>query len=216
MKSIEIKGSVRKELGKSSTKKLRASGNVPCVIYGGNENLHFSVFENDLKHLIYTPNVYAVDLNVDGKSYKAILKDIQFHPVTDHVIHVDFMEVFDNKPTVVKIPVEITGSSIGIKNGGKLRLRRRNLRVKGMVKDIPDTLKIDITKVDIGDVVKVEDVTYSNLEILDPKRSMVVGVISSRLAAKGMTIEEETPEAEETAAVTEEATETEETAPKEE
>lgn len=215
MKSLEIKGSERKELGKSHTKKLRAKGNIPCVIYGGEKNLHFYVFENDLKNLVYTPNVYLVDLNIDGKTYKAIMKDIQFHPVTDHILHIDFIEVFEDRPAIIKIPIEITGSSIGIKNGGKLRLRRRNLKVKGLTKHMPDTLNIDITQVDIGDVVKVEDLSYSNLEILDPKRSMVVGIISSRLAAKGMTIEEETvetAEGEEGA----EATTTEATAPTEE
>lgn len=215
MKSLEIKGSERKELGKNHTKKLRAKGNIPCVIYGGEKNLHFYVFENDLKNLVYTPNVYLVDLNIDGKTYKAIMKDIQFHPVTDHILHIDFIEVFEDRPAIIKIPIEITGSSIGIKNGGKLRLRRRNLKVKGLTKHMPDTLNIDITQVDIGDVVKVEDLSYSNLEILDPKRSMVVGIISSRLAAKGMTIEEETvetAEGEEGA----EATTTEATAPTEE
>ncbi len=194
MKSIEIKGTERKDFGKSSIKKLRVNGNIPCVIYGGEKNIHFSVFGNDLKNLVYTPNVYLVNLNIDGKSYKAIMKDIQFHPVTDHILHIDFIEVFEDRPAIIKIPVEITGSSIGIKNGGKLRLRRRNLKVKGLVKFIPDTLNIDVTKVDIGDVIKIDDLSYPNLEILDPGKSMVVGVISSRLAAKGMTVEDTTAE----------------------
>jgi large subunit ribosomal protein L25 len=201
MKSLEIKGNERKELGKSSIKKLRVNGNVPCVIYGGEKNIHFSVFGNDLKNLVYTPNVYLVHLNIDGKSYKAIMKDIQFHPVTDHILHVDFIEVFEDRPAIIKIPVEITGSSIGIKNGGKLRLRRRNLKVKGLVKYIPDTLNIDVTKVDIGDVIKIDDLSYPNLEILDPGKSMVVGVISSRLAAKGMTVEDTTTTTETTEVV---------------
>ena len=219
MKSLEIKGSERKDLGKSIIKKLRAGGNVPCVIYGGEKNIHFSVFENDLKSLVYTPNIYLVNLNIDGKVYKAIMKDIQFHPVTDHIIHIDFMEVFEDKPAVIKLPIEITGNSIGIKNGGKLRLRKRNLKVKGLVKYMPDTLNIDITKLDIGGVIKVDDLSYDNLEILDPGRAMVLGVISSRLAAKGMTIEEETGETAEgaaEAATGEESAQTEETAAKEE
>ncbi|MBN2347553.1 MAG: 50S ribosomal protein L25/general stress protein Ctc [Bacteroidales bacterium] len=191
MKSLEIKGTLRKELGKKETKKLRKENMVPCVMYGGENNVHFYAHENLFKDLVYTPKVFLVDLNLDGDKYVAILKEIQFHPVTDKIIHIDFIQIFDDKPATVKIPIELTGSSIGLKNGGKLRQRRRTLKVKGLVADLPDTLNIDISDVNIGDMVKVGDVKFKNLEILDPSRSMVVGVVSSRLAAKGMGAEEE-------------------------
>jgi len=185
MKSIEINGNLRKETGKKSTIELRNQGVVPCVIYGGKENINFSVKINDLRQIIYTHNVYLIKLNLDGQQYNAILKDTQFHPVTDEPVHLDFVEVSDNKPAVVSLPVTLTGSSIGLKEGGKLRQRRRYLKVKGMLKDLPETLVIDITDVNIGRFLKIADLKYPNLELLDPARAMVVGVATSRIA-KGM------------------------------
>ena len=186
MKTLEIKCNKRQEFGKKSTKKLRADGNVPCVLYGGEENIHFFAHENLFRNLIYTHMVHLVKLDVEGKSYKAILKDIQFHPVTDSILHIDFMEVFEDKPTVVGIPIELKGNSVGIRNGGKLRQRRRTLKVRGLIKDLPDVLDIDITDIDIGQSFKVRDLSFDNLEILDPEQAMVVGVVSSRLAAKAL------------------------------
>ena len=185
MKSIEIKANLRKETGKKSTVQLRSQGIVPCIMYGGKENINFSVKINDLRHIIYTHNVYLIKMNLEGKDYTAILKDIQFHPVTDEPIHLDFVEVSDTRPAVVSLPITITGSSIGLKEGGKLRQRRRYLKVKGMLKDLPETLVIDITDVNIGKFLKVADLNYPNLELLDPARAMVVGVATSRIA-KGM------------------------------
>lgn len=189
MKSIEIKGNLRKNLGKKHTAALRAKGEVPCVIYGGEEIVHFSSSENELHHIIYTPDVYLVKLSINSKQYQAILQDAQFHPVTDKVLHLDFIEVSDTKPAVVSLPVQITGNSIGIRAGGKLRQRRRYLKVKGLLKDLPDALAIKIDDLNIGDFIKVQDLDYSNLELLDPSRAMVVGVATSRLS-KGMELEE--------------------------
>jgi large subunit ribosomal protein L25 len=137
-----------------------------------------------------------VNFNIDGKLRQAILKEIQFHPVTDKILHIDFIEVSDNKPAVVDIPVELSGNSIGIRNGGKLRQRRRLLKVKGLISDMPDVLAIDITDLNIGDSFKVRDIQYDKLEMLDPPQAMVVGVVSSRIAAKGMITVEEEPKAE--------------------
>jgi large subunit ribosomal protein L25 len=193
MKSIEIKASLRKELGKKESNDLRKQDKIPCVMYGGKDNIHFSAIAKDFRHIIYTHDVYLVNLDIDGTKYQALLKDLQFHPVTDAVIHLDFVQVFEDKPVVIELPVTISGTSEGILAGGKLRQRRRYLKTKGLVKDFPDYLNIDITPLNIGDFVKVGDLKFENLELLDPARSMVVGVASSRVA-KGMELVEVTPE----------------------
>lgn len=185
MKSIEISANLRKETGKKQTKALRKSGQVPCVMYGGEDTIHFSAEAKDFRHIIYTPDVFIVNLNIDGKKHSAILKDIQFHPVTDELLHIDFIQVFEDAPAIVSLPVSVVGNSAGIRAGGKLRQRRRYLKVKGLVKDLPETLEIDITKLEIGDFIKVGDLDFKNLELLDPTRAMIVGVSASRLS-KGM------------------------------
>ena len=172
MKTYDLTGNVRKETGKKSTKNLRKEKRVPCVLYGGKEIVHFSAFENDFQNLLHTTNVYIVNLELDGKNFKAILQDFQFHPVTDKIMHADFIEVFDDKKVIIKIPIHLTGSSEGIKEGGKLRQRRRHLKVKGLPKDMPDHLDIDIADMNIGDVKKIGDLLYDNLELLDPQRAM--------------------------------------------
>jgi len=196
MKTIAIKGSFRTELGKKNARQLRKAGNIPCVIYGKEENSHFYAHENSFLNLIYTHESHLVKLNIDGKEFKAVLKDIQFHTVTDKVIHVDFMEVLDNKPVIINIPIVITGDSVGIKAGGKLRIKRRSLKVKGYADDIPEYLTVDITDVKIHESIKVGDLSFDKLELLDPKISTVLTVAISRVALKT----EEEEEAEEVAA----------------
>jgi len=186
MKTLEIKGALRQGLGKKESKDLRKQGIIPCVMYGGEKNLHFSAHENQFKKLIYTPDVFLVKLEVDGQAFDAVMQEIQFHPVTDSILHIDFVQVFPDKKVTVNLPVELTGSSVGIRAGGKLRQRRRNLKVNGLIKDMPDRLEIDLSDLDIGDSMKVGDLSYNNLEVLDPPRAMVAGVVSSRLIAKGM------------------------------
>ncbi len=190
MKTFQISVKKREKLGKGETRRLRQQEMVPCVMYGGKENLHFYAHENFFKKIIISPDVYIVLLDIEGEQRKAIMQEIQFHPVTDKITHIDFIEVFDDKPVVATIPVELVGSSIGILNGGKLRQRRRYLKVKGLIKHLPEKLEIDITNVDISDVVKIGDLDYPNLEILDPARSMMVSVVSSRVALKGMELED--------------------------
>jgi large subunit ribosomal protein L25 len=190
MRTIEIKAQPREKTGKSETKKLRNEGNVPCVMYGGEETLHFYSQENDFNELVYTPNVYIITINIKGEKYKAVLKDIQFHPVTDKIAHIDFIQVFEDKPVTVIVPVNLTGDSVGLKAGGKLRLKRRRLTIKGKIDALPDKLDIDISDLDIGQTIKVDELSYDGIEILDPPRAMVVAVISSRLAMKGMEITE--------------------------
>ena len=192
MKTIEIKGSFRTVLGKKSTKQLRRAGNVPCVIYGKEQNIHFHAHENSFTNLVYTHDAHLVKLNLEGKEYRVVLQDIQFHPVTDKIIHADFIEVFDNKPVITSLPIMVSGESIGVKGGGKLRIKRRHLKVKGFTSDIPDFLSIDIADVKIHQSVKVGDLSYEKLELLDPKITTVLSVASSRVAQK--TEEEEAAE----------------------
>ncbi|HDZ40458.1 MAG TPA: 50S ribosomal protein L25/general stress protein Ctc [Bacteroidetes bacterium] len=191
MRTLEIIANKREKTGKSETKKLRDEGNVPCVMYGGKETIHFYSHENNFNELVYTPSVYIVTINVNGEKHKGVLKDIQFHPVSDKISHIDFVEVSDNKPVTVIIPVNLKGDSVGLKAGGKLRLKRRHLTIRGYIDALPDKLDIDITNLDIGQTIKVNELSFDGIEILDPPRAMVVAVISSRLAMKGMEITEQ-------------------------
>jgi large subunit ribosomal protein L25 len=184
MKTIEINGSVRKELGKKSSKELRKANMVPCVIYGGKENIHFYTHGNNFTKLVYTADAHLVNLKLEDKEYTLVLKEIQYHPVTDKIIHIDFTEVAANKPVTIAIPIKVSGDSVGVLAGGKLRIRRRSLLVKGFPNDIPEFLPIDITDVKIHQSIKVGDLSFDKIELLDPKRSMVLAVATSRVAQK--------------------------------
>jgi large subunit ribosomal protein L25 len=184
MKTIEIKGSYRTELGKKSSKELRKSGNVPCVIYGKEKNIHFFAHENSFKNLVYTPAAHLVKLNIDDKEYKAVLKDMQFHPVKDNILHADFIEIHDNKPVVINIPIKVSGDSVGVIAGGKLSIKRRSLKVKGLADDLPEALPINITDLKIHEGIKVGELSYDKIELLDPKKSMVLTIATSRVAQK--------------------------------
>lgn len=184
MKTIEIKGSFRTELGKKSTKQSRKAGNVPCVIYGKEENIHFQAPELGFKNLVYTPEAHIVKLIIDNKEFDVILKDMQFHPVSDKILHADFVEIFDDKPVVIGVPIKITGDSVGVIAGGKLSIKRRTIKVKGLPKDLPEHLTIDITNLKIHEGVKIGDLSFDKIELLDPKKSMVLTIATSRVAAK--------------------------------
>jgi len=204
MKTIEIKGSFRTELGKKSSRETRKTGNVPCVIYGKEKNIHFHAHENSFKHLVYTPEAHMVKLSIDDKVYKAVLKDMQFHPVSDRILHADFIEILETKPVVINIPIKVSGDSVGIISGGKLYIKRRTLKVKGLADDLPESLPIDITDLKIHDSFKVGDLSYPKIELLDPKKSMVLNIATSRVAQKS---EEEILAEETLAAVAAEAAE---------
>jgi large subunit ribosomal protein L25 len=137
MKTIEIKGSLRTELGKKGSRDIRKSGGVPCVIYGQGQNVHFHAPELAFKNLIYTHEAHLVDLNIDNEIHKVVLKDIQYHPVSDKILHADFMEVADDKPVTINIPIKVSGVSVGVIAGGKLTIKKRSLKVKGLPKDLP-------------------------------------------------------------------------------
>jgi large subunit ribosomal protein L25 len=184
MKTIEIKGSFRSELGKKSSREIRKSGSVPCVIYGKEQNVHFHAPELAFKNLIYTHEAHLVDLNIDNEIHHAVLKDVQYHPVSDKILHADFMEVADDKPVTINIPIKVSGDSVGVIAGGKLTIKKRNLKVKGFPKDLPEHLNIDITNLKIHDSVKVGDMSFDKIELLDPRKLMVLTIATSRVAAK--------------------------------
>jgi large subunit ribosomal protein L25 len=184
MKTIEIKGTFRTELGKKSSKGIRKSGGVPCVIYGKEKNIHFSAPELSFKNLVYTPAAHLVKLIIDDKEYDAVLKDMQFHPVKDNILHADFIEIHEKTPVIINIPIKVSGDSVGVIAGGKLSIKRRTLKVKGLAKDLPEALAVDITNLKIHEGVKVGDLTYDKIELLDAKKSLVLTIATSRVAQK--------------------------------
>jgi large subunit ribosomal protein L25 len=187
MQTIEISGAIRNSLGKKATKEVRAEEKVPCVLYGGSEPIHFAVNEVGFKDLVYSPNVYLIDLNLDGKHYKAIQQDIQFHPVSDKILHVDFMNISEDKPIVMEIPVKLEGLAEGVKAGGKLQLEMRKLKVKGLSKDLPDALTVNIENLGLGKGTQVKELSFPNLEILNAKNAVVVSVKLTRAARAAAT-----------------------------
>ncbi len=184
MKTFELKGEVRSELGKKASKAVRNGEAVPCVLYGGKENLHFTATESDLRKLVYSPDVFVVELNIGKTATKAIMKDLQFHPVTDKVLHIDFLEVSDKKPVVVEIPVKLSGLAEGVKAGGKLSLEMRKLKVKGIYSNIPEAITIDVTNLGLGKSIQVGKVEVKDMELLNAKNAVVAQVKLTR-AARG-------------------------------
>ena len=195
MKSITIKGSKRESVGKVATKALRNAGMVPCVIYGGDKPVHFSAEELAFKKLVYTPNVYTATINVDGQEIQTILQDIQFHPVTDRIIHVDFYQLFDDKEITMNIPVKLTGTSPGVLNGGSLRFTNRKLKVKALPANLPDFISADISKLKIGSKLVVTSLFNDAYTFMHPDNTVVVQVRTSRNATVSVDDEEETTEA---------------------
>jgi len=197
MKSITIKGSKRESVGKVATKALRNAGMVPCVIYGGKSPIHFSAEEKAFKNLVYTPNVYTASLDVDGQKIAAILQDIQFHPVTDKIIHVDFYQLFDDKEITMNIPVKLTGTSPGVLNGGSLRFTNRKLKVKALPANLPDYIAADISGLKIGNKLVITSLKNDDYTFMHPDNTVVVQVRTSRNATAEDVEEEEeaTPEA---------------------
>lgn len=184
MKTFELTGSARADFGKKAAKNIRAEKNVPCVLYGGETHVNFTVAAADLQRLIYTPEVYVVNLTIDGKACKAVVKETQFHPLTEKVLHMDFLEVSEQKPVAVEIPVQLTGLAEGVKAGGKLSLEMRKLRVKGIYTQIPERIVIDVTNVGLGKKIQVADVVVEGLQVMNAKNAVVAQVKLTR-AARG-------------------------------
>ncbi|MFA5556784.1 MAG: 50S ribosomal protein L25/general stress protein Ctc [Flavobacteriaceae bacterium] len=184
MKSILIKGSKRESVGKSATRALRNAGMVPCVLYGGGEPVHFSAEEKAFKNLVYTPNAHTVEIDLGKEKHGAILQDIQFHPVSDRVLHIDFYELNDNKEVTIDIPVKVVGNSKGVIAGGVLRLNQRKLKVKALPKNLPDFVEADITNLEMGSKLYITELKSDNYTLLHPDNTVVAQVRVSRAAMK--------------------------------
>ena len=198
MKSITINGSKRESVGKSSSRLLRNAGQVPCVLYGGEGPIHFSAPELAFSKLVYTANAYTVVIAFGEKeSYNAILQDIQFHPVSDKILHIDFYQLFDDKKISMDIPVKLNGNPIGVKLGGNLQRDKRKLRIKALPTNLPDNLEIDISELNIGDKVYITELFNENYEFLHPDNTVVCQVRRARAALVVETEEGEGEEGEE-------------------
>lgn len=181
MKTFELTGTKRDGRGKKAAKDYRKEGLVPCVLYGEGENISFNVKKEDLRKLIFTPEVYIVNLTIEGKNCKAIVKETQFHPVSDEVLHVDFYEITEDKLFSIEIPVELQGLAEGVKAGGKLNKQMRKLKVKGKYEDFPEKLVVNIDHLELGKVLKVGEIHFDNLEILNSKEAVVCSVKTTRV-----------------------------------
>ena len=192
MKSITINGSQRESVGKAATKALRNAGKVPCVVYGGDAPVHFSADELAFKDLVYTPNVHTVVIALeDGSKIECILQDIQFHPVTDRILHADFYQIFDDKEVTMNIPVKLNGNARGVRNGGVLRIVNRKLRVKALPANLPDFIEADITEMRIGHKMYITAIETDNFTILHPDNTVICQVRTSRTAVADEDEEEE-------------------------
>lgn len=203
MKSIALQGNKRAERGSTDAKALRREEKVPAVLYGGKDNTHFTVNEIQFGKIINSPDVYFINLDIDGATHTAIIKDIQFHPVTDKVLHIDFLEVVEGKAITVNMPIKLTGASKGVLNGGKLRIVTRRLQARGLAEAMPEFITIDITELKIGDSVKVGEINVDGLTFLDTANAVVVAVKRSRVSVD---VDEEGEEGEEGAEATTEET----------
>lgn len=194
MQKIEIIGYKRANLGKNESKKLRENGNVPCVVYGGKEQIHFHAPMILFRDLVYTPGANFVKLNIEGEEKDVILQDIQFHPVSEVILHADFLELNDNKKVKMEIPVKIFGDSPGVQQGGKILMRIRKLSVMAYPKNMPEFIEVDISGLDLGKSIKVEDLLNDEFDILN---SPVVSVVSVNIPRVKIEIEDEEEEGEE-------------------
>jgi len=185
MKVFELKGSKRESTGKKAAKAYRKESLIPCVLYGGSEVVHFTVTKDGIRKLVYTPEVQVVNLSVEGEKYTAILKEMQFNPVSDELIHADFLQIFADKPVIMEIPIVLEGLAQGVKEGGKLSMEMRKLKVKGLYKDFPEKLVVNIENLGLGKTIQVGNLDFKNLELLNAKDNVVASVKSTR-AAKGM------------------------------
>lgn len=183
MKTVSVSGSLRENVGKKDAKRLRREGLVPCVLYGGKEQIHFTTPAVSFKDIVYTPEACLLKLDVNKKHYNAMLQDIQFHPVDDKILHADFLEIFEDKAVKISVPIKVTGNSPGVIKGGKLMTKLRKLRIQALPADLPDNIEVSISKLEIGDSVKVGQLKLDKIVFLDPEHAVVVIVKSTRTLA---------------------------------
>jgi large subunit ribosomal protein L25 len=187
MKAISLSGSARSNVGKTDAKALRKEGKVPCVLYGGKEQIHFSALEADFKPLLFTPDVHTIELNIDGNAYNAILQEVQYHPIKDSLLHADFLAVSEEKPVVIAIPVKVSGNSVGVRAGGKLTIKVRKLKVRGQINNLPDAIEVDISNLEIGQSIKIRDIKNDKLQFLDAPNVAVLSVNATRASRSAET-----------------------------
>ena len=193
MKTFALGASVR-ETNKIANRALRNQGKVPCVLYGGEKQVYFSAKENDLNKLVNTPDVYLLNIDIEGESFQAILQDIQFHPLTDRIIHIDFLQVFDDKEVTVNIPINFIGTPIGVRNGGNLLVRKRAIRTRAIPANLPDAIDINIEELKIGKFLYIGDIRDERYTFLAGDKSVIVGVKTARGAVEDEEEEEESTE----------------------
>ncbi len=199
MKTFTIDGKLRTEVGKKASKADRSAGLIPCVLYGGNEEtIHFTTTLSNLRNLVYTPNFYKVELQIDGKKYEALLKSIAFHPVTDEILHIDFHQLLPGISVTTEIPVKITGRSPGVRLGGKLLVKVRKLKVKATPETLKDTIEVDITPLKLGQSVKVKDLPEQGFQIMNSPNIPIASIEIPRAlrGESGIDSEDEAEEAE--------------------
>ncbi len=185
MKTFNLKADLREQLGKKSSNELRKQDLIPANLYGaGKENLNIVVSQDAVRKLVYSPDIYLVELEVNGSVRKCIMKELQFHPVTDRILHIDFLEVSADKPIAIEVPVSLDGFAAGVRAGGKLTLDMRLLRVRGLYENIPEKLHIDVTQLKLGKTIQVGALSFENLELLNAKNAVVAAVRLTR-AARG-------------------------------
>lgn len=182
MKTFELNGKVRTDLGRKAAKALRCENLIPCELYGAGKNVHFTVAEAAVRKLIFTPDIYLVELDIDGEKVKAVMKEIQFHPISERVMHIDFLQVVDGKAIEMEVPVRLEGHAVGVRAGGKLSLEMRKLRVKGLADAIPEKLIVNIDNLELGKTIQVKDLHFDNLELLNGLQSVVCSVKLTRAA----------------------------------
>ncbi len=182
MKVASLSGSPREGVGKKDARELRKTDRIPAVLYGGTEQIHLHLPTIPVEKLVFNPDVFKIELEVNGKVYPTIMKDVQFDPVTDKIVHVDFLQLFDDKPVVVNIPVRTTGTSVGVLNGGRLSINHRTLTLRGLPADIPEAVTVNITDLDISDVRRVRDIKSDKYSIIQAESDVVVAVKRTRAA----------------------------------
>ncbi len=193
MKTVSLSGSPRENVGKKDAAAVRAQGNTPCVIYGGEKQVHFSLNELELGKIIFSPNVFLATLKIEGEDeLKGIIRDIQFHPVTDRILHVDFLQVMAGKEVTMDLPVRLEGNAVGVRNGGRAAFPNRKLAVKGVPLDFPDDIEVQTGEIKIGEKVRVGDLDIPGLNILAPEDMVIFAVKTARGA-----VEDEEEEGEE-------------------
>jgi large subunit ribosomal protein L25 len=180
MKEVSLSGSVRSNVGKKDAKAVRVNGDIPCVIYGTGKQIHFSVKHIDMEKLVYTPDVNIISLEIDGTNYRSIIQDIQFHPVTDKIVHIDFIELQENKRVKVSIPLNLFGRSTGVLSGGKLQQIFKRVKVFALPNDIPASIEVDITKLKIGQSIRIKDINTAALNIINAPNAVVCSVKMAR------------------------------------